>query len=724
MDEHLSPAILRGFFDLSKDLLCISGMDGYFKALNPAWEETLGYSRAELLSTPFLNLIHPDDVFATRAEFERLCGGQPTDWFENRYRCHDGTYKCLLWKGVPVLESHTIYGIARDIGPMKTREVEAGRVRASLESRVVRRTAALRKSQDTLREVMDHLPGMAYRSESDDARAVEYVSAGSTGLTGYSPAELRRGRHIRFADLILDQDREAVRRAVEGAVGRREEYRVDYRIRTVSGETKWVRDIGRAEFDDRQKVRHLTGLVIDITRATEVERARRQSEERFREIAESITEVFYLTDSATHEILYVSPGYEEIWKRSCESLCQNPRSWLDNIHPDDRARVREAADREADGSYDVNYRIVRPDGSIRWIHDKSFVVTDGDGHRGRVAGVADDITGQVEAETAARENEALFRAVVEQPLIAVYVIQDSRIVYANPKMRELFGYGPEDPFEPDPLKHVQEAERARAAEQMGRRLTGEPEGAYTLGVVRKDGSTFDMSIHARRTTYRNGPAIIAIAEDVTEKLRTEAQIREYIARIEKGFRGTVEVVARIGDARDPYTQGHERRVGDLAAEIATEMGIASGVVEGIRIAGYMHDVGKIGVPSEILAMPRKLKPAEYEIVKSHAALGYDILKGVDFPWPVARVALEHHERLNGTGYPAGLKGDQICVEARILAVADTVEAMASHRPYRAGLGIEAALTEVGRYRGVLYDAQAVDACLRLFREKRYQLTGT
>jgi HD-GYP domain-containing protein (c-di-GMP phosphodiesterase class II) len=179
----------------------------------------------------------------------------------------------------------------------------------------------------------------------------------------------------------------------------------------------------------------------------------------------------------------------------------------------------------------------------------------------------------------------------------------------------------------------------------------------------------------------------------------------------------------ITQISDPYTYGHERRVGAIAAAvaIAEELGFDPYRIEGIRIAGFMHDIGKISVPAEILAKPGKLTYVEFQLVKRHSQDGYQILKGINFPWPVAEVALQHHERLDGSGYPRGLKADAILMEARIMSVADVLEATASHRPYRPALGIDRALSEVEQGRGILYDPVVVDACLKLFREKGYQL---
>ena len=174
------------------------------------------------------------------------------------------------------------------------------------------------------------------------------------------------------------------------------------------------------------------------------------------------------------------------------------------------------------------------------------------------------------------------------------------------------------------------------------------------------------------------------------------------------------------EMNDPFTAGHQRRVANLARAIATEMGLSRERVDGMRMAGFIHDLGKLSVPGEILSKPGRLTEIEFNLVKTHPQVGYDILKRVESPWPVAQIVLQHHERIDGSGYPTGLRGDEIMLEARILAVADVVEAMSSHRPYRPALGIDRALEEISRNRGLLYDPSAVDACLKVFTEKGFK----
>jgi putative nucleotidyltransferase with HDIG domain len=176
------------------------------------------------------------------------------------------------------------------------------------------------------------------------------------------------------------------------------------------------------------------------------------------------------------------------------------------------------------------------------------------------------------------------------------------------------------------------------------------------------------------------------------------------------------------EIRDPYTAGHQRRVSKLSCAIARELGMPEQQIEGLRVAGDIHDIGKIYVPAEILSKPGQITAIEYGIIKTHPQVGFDILKTIKFPWPVAQIVLQHHERLDGSGYPLGLVGDQILKESRILTVSDIVEAMSSHRPYRPARGIDEALEEVIKNRDRFYDSDVVDVCVKLFRENQFRFT--
>src|SRR3989338_231820 len=195
--------------------------------------------------------------------------------------------------------------------------------------------------------------------------------------------------------------------------------------------------------------------------------------------------------------------------------------------------------------------------------------------------------------------------------------------------------------------------------------------------------------------------------------------QEQVVQLQDSLEDTMRAIASIVEMRDPYTAGHQSRVADLAEAIARQMGLSREQAHAIHLAGTVHDLGKIQIPAEILSKPGKISDIEFSFIKTHAQAGYDILKDINFPWPIAQMVLQHHERLDGSGYPQGLKGEAILLEARILSVADVVEAICSHRPYRPGLGIEVALAEITKQRGTHYDSQVVDACLAVFREQHY-----
>ena len=240
---------------------------------------------------------------------------------------------------------------------------------------------------------------------------------------------------------------------------------------------------------------------------------------------------------------------------------------------------------------------------------------------------------------------------------------------------------------------------------------GKVQGVLNLYVA--EGHVRDPREEEFLRVVADGPAGL-----LTHKM-TQQHLEDTLAKVRRTLGTIVQAMGTTLETRDPYTAGHQRRVADLARAIATELGLPADQIEGVRTAATIHDIGKIAVPAEILSKPGKLTDTEFELIKIHAKIGYDILKQIEFPWPIAQFVLQHHERLDGSGYPAGLCGDDIFLEARILGVADVVEAMATHRPYRPALGLDGALAEISKNKGVLYDAPVADACLKIFTEKGF-----
>ena len=258
---------------------------------------------------------------------------------------------------------------------------------------------------------------------------------------------------------------------------------------------------------------------------------------------------------------------------------------------------------------------------------------------------------------------------------------------------------------------------ALATTQHGARLT------LALRWTAPDAGLRHLQANAMLSWGEEGMAVWDGAlEDFSEQVRLQEESRRNLVRLNKSMEDAIQAVVATIEKRDPYTAGHQRRVAELAERLAAALGLLEDAIHGIRLTASIHDIGKIHVPAEILSYPGQLPEIEYALVRKHAEVGYEILKNVDFPWPVAEMVYQHHERLDGSGYPRGLKGDQIMLGARIIAVADVVEAIALYRPYRPGLGIDAALAEIEQNRGRQYDPDVVDACLRLFRQEGFKFT--
>jgi PAS domain S-box-containing protein/putative nucleotidyltransferase with HDIG domain len=323
-------------------------------------------------------------------------------------------------------------------------------------------------------------------------------------------------------------------------------------------------------------------------------------------------------------------------------------------------------------------------------------------------------------EQALRESRERYRLIVETANEGIWKInEEDRTVFVNQNMAEMLGYAVDEIMGQTPYAFMHEEWGKVAAANIQRIRQGSRE-QLEHRYRRKDGTDLWVIVSSSPVFHGGRYAgVFGMHTDITERKKSEEMLRESHAKLEKTFEQTVESLSAIAEMKDPYTAGHQVRVAKLARAIASELGMSDEQVEAIRTASLLHDIGKIIVPPEILNKPGKLSALERSFVEVHAQASYEILKSIEFEFPIAEIILQHHERLDGTGYPRGLSGDSILKEARILTVADVVEAMASHRPYRPALPLETALEEIVSHRGTLYDAEAVDACLRLFADKGF-----
>ncbi|MDQ6958274.1 MAG: PAS domain S-box protein [Mariprofundaceae bacterium] len=329
-----------------------------------------------------------------------------------------------------------------------------------------------------------------------------------------------------------------------------------------------------------------------------------------------------------------------------------------------------------------------------------------------------DITERKQSEKVMQDEKNRTRQIIDTARDAfVSMDEDGIITDWNPQTEKLFGWSRKEA-----LGHLMTEtiipETYREAHTKGLKhylTTDEGPLLYQhieISALHRDGHTFPVELSI--VPVRSGSSISfnAFIRDISARQKAKKALKASLV-------GTIVAISKAVEARDPYTAGHQQRVARLARSIAQEMDLDSNRIDGLRMGATIHDIGKIHLPAEILSKPTKLTETEFELIKTHTQVGFDILKDIEFPWPIADIAYQHHERLDGTGYPQGLKGDEICLEARIVAVADVVEAISSHRPYRPALGMDVALKEIETHRGKWYEPAAVDACLKVFREKKF-----
>jgi PAS domain S-box-containing protein/putative nucleotidyltransferase with HDIG domain len=552
---------------------------------------------------------------------------------------------------------------------------------------------------------------------TDDDFKITEVNERATEITGYSRNDIIGSPLIKFRSVAARATAER-----DYAKIRNEEHaRYESEIQLRDGRQLPVEvSAARVEVKGRN---YYQFVIRDISERKRYDEQLRQSESTLRLFFDLSFIGMAITSAKTKRCLQVNQTMCNMLGYPREELLE--RNWAELTHPDDlpvdTAQFERVLRHEIDG-YTMDKRFIRKDGQTVYVAIDVKCVRDTAGEADFFVATVADITERKHTEERLAAAAAQFQGLVEQSIAGIFIIVDGRFAYVNPRLAEILGGDPADLIGHNAIEYVVKSDQALVRASLERCSSGENESQLIAFLGRRrNGSTVDMGAHINRAKHGGQPAVIGVVQDISDKKHAEAKIQDYIQKLERGMLGTIKAVSVMSELRDPYTYGHEQRVGDLSGAIAAEMGLDAQVVKGLQIAGYVHDIGKIVVPAEILAKPTKLTKAEFELIKSHPEQGYEVLKEIDFPWPVAQVALQHHERLDGSGYPQGLKGDQILLEARILAVADVVEAMAAHRPYRASLGIDAALEEVRKYRGVKYDSAAVDACVRLFHERSYAL---
>jgi PAS domain S-box-containing protein/putative nucleotidyltransferase with HDIG domain len=582
---------------------------------------------------------------------------------------------------------------------------------------------ALKASEKRYRFITDHTADIIW--VLDKRLYYTFISPSVTRLRGYTVEEAMERdvtQHITPASL-----HEMTKALESGSIppvgetaGPEQWFTLELEMSRKDGSTIWMETSMTAITDEKGEFNGLLGISRDITLRKQMENKLVWSEQRYRSLFEHNPSMVYAIDRQGH-FTSINAAAVRITGYSEEEAVS--RDFADGIAPEYLETVKHNYAKALNGeplSYEA--AVIAKDGRRIDIHITSTPIII-DGEVIGVYGIADDITGRKQMEKLLRESEEKYRTVVENMHDVLYrTDSNGDIILVSPSVTRLLGV---------------ESEGQVIGKNLARDFYANPEDrVHTLELLQANGEVVDLEIDLRRPDgkvitvaanshiYRDAggqPAgVEGVIRDISERKKAEAELRTALERLGSSLESTIDAIAMMSELRDPYTAGHQRRVTLLALAIAAELGLPDDRMQPLRVAGLLHDVGKIYVPSEILSKPGQLTDLEMSLARAHATAGYDVVAAIKFPWPIADIVAQHHERMDGSGYPAGLKGDEITLEARIIAVADVTEAMMSHRPYRPSLGMDKALAEITAHRGRLYDEKAVDACVKLLTEKGFK----
>jgi len=693
--------LLAAIVESSKDAIIGKSLDGIITSWNKGAEKIYGYTKSEIIGKSISVLIPPELPDEMIEILSKIKLGEGIENYETVRQRKDGQD---IYVSITVSVVHDAEGRISGASTI-TRDITE---RKQLEKR-------LSDSEEQYRLLFETANDGIVLIEKNEGK-IAHINPSVEKMLGYSAREII-GNKLQDIGLIIDNGDFQITMKNLNERGILRYY--DVPVKTKSGQDIYADTylVDKAKFAQCN--------IRDITERKRAEAELRESEERFRTMFRGHDAIMFLIDQKTGAIRDANLAATRFYGYSKERLCQMTIQEINTLPAEEVAHQRTLATEEKRNYFIFPHRLASGEVRNVEVHSSPIITR----NETILFSVIHDITDRMLAEEKIHEvTERLQLATVSAKAgVWDWNLQTNEMKWDD-RMLELYGLTREnfrggiEAWE----KGLHPDDSSRATEECQAALHGERDFDTDFRVLHPDGVVVNVKANGLVLRDEEGKPLrmIGLNTDITDRKQTEEKLKDTLESLRKAVSATIQVMASAVEIRDPYTAGHHIRSAGLANAIATDMGLSHEKIEGIRMAASIHDIGKLSLPAEILSKPTKLSEIEFSLIKAHSLSGYEILKNVESPWPLAEIVYQHHERTDGSGYPRNLKGNDILMEARILIVADVVEAMASHRPYRPALGIDAALEEIEKNKGILYDEAVVDVCLSLFREKGFKMEVT
>jgi PAS domain S-box-containing protein/putative nucleotidyltransferase with HDIG domain len=735
----------RSMIEKASDIISVMDLDGTTRYVSPSIERILGYKPEELLGKSGFDLVHPEDLkrLSAREDFAKVLGtpGASAPTVELRDRHKDGSWRYLEVDARSIVDAEGRLAIitnARDVTERKQADLLQNAVyqiaRAADESaslddlyksvhEIVRTVMPADNFYIALYDAGDDLISFPYFVDEEDVPPAGPEKPGK-GLTEYV---IRTGKPLLCDDAA---DRELQRNGEVEVIGAPSAIWLGVPLNV---EKKTIGVMVVQHYSDPRaygprELRMLEYVSSQVAKSIErkqTEKAVKREWEKLQQYL-SIAEVILLVLDTAGGIVMINRKGCRILEYGEEDLVG--RNWFEIcLRPEERETVKGVfeeimAGRVEQQEYHEN-AIVTRSGQERFVAWHNTIVKDDSGRILGTLSSGEDITEHRKAERALAESEELYRRLIAAiPDMIIRTDLKGNILFANEVAVRSGGFSGASSLTGKNIFSFVAPEDAERAISSAKTMFEKRLGPQEINLILNGNgrNLYEINGGVLRDVNHVPYGMVFLCRDIAERKKAETDLQESVKKLRSTLKEAIDSLASAIEMRDPYTAGHQERVTKLASAIAGEMGLEADRIEAIQVAGIIHDIGKLYVPAEILSKPTKLSELEYAMIKMHAQVGFTILSKIDFPWPIAQIVHQHHEYINGSGYPRGLAGKDILLEAKILCVADVVEAMSSHRPYRPALGTQAALDEIAQKRGILFDREVVDACLKLFSEKRFK----